>query len=258
MSSFIRYRHLQKKSEDAQSYQALLRAFDRVDDLLASVGDDLQVYRGLGAFQLQPPTAEEEIEPIAPRTLDYLIRKGDIEIQVDLLLPPSNGFCLPRETMEQYSHVMVGNPETRAVIVVWATEQLQSLVFEVGHIRRWLEAKDETIAVSPEALCPLEETLESVWEKYERTFGHKEELRERRTVEFDLLEAFRHSLAERHQDLVKTAGRRIPERTLAIESIAETEIASLADLVAQCIDERLSLEELREVIADMSQHVGLD
>lgn len=258
MSSFTRYRHLDKKSEDAQSYQILLRAFDRVDDLLASLSDGVRVYRGLGAFQLQPPTAEEAIEPIAPSTLDYLIRKGQIEIQVDLVLPPTNSFSLPRETMEQYRRVMLGNPKTRAIIVVWATEQLESVVFEVSQIRHWLEAKDEKVAISSEALCPLEETLESVWQKYERTFWHERDIQERRRPEFDLLEAFRHSLVERHQHLVKTAGRRTPERRLAILSIAKAEIASLADLVAQCIDERLSLEELQEVIADMSQHVGLD
>jgi len=254
----VQYRHLEGKSEDLQTYDVLLRAFDRVDDLLFSLGDGVQVIRGLGALQLRPPTAEEEIEPIAPSNLDYLIRKGEIEIQVDVLLPPSNGFSLPRTAMEQYSRVMLGNPKTQAIIVVWATEQLESIVFEIGQILHWLETGEQQISIAPEHVRPVSETLGAVLQKHELKFCRDEDLKKVSRAEFDLLEAFRHSLAERHQHLVKTAGRRIRERRLAIESIAETEIASLADLVVQCIDERLSLEELREVIADMSQHVGLD
>lgn len=258
MSSFMRYRHLEKKSEDMQSYQVLLRAFDRIDDLLQSLDDGVQVYRGLGAFEVQVPRPEEGVGPAVPGTLDYLIRKGEVEIQMDLMLPPSNGFSLARESMQQYSRVMSGSPKTRAIIVVWATEELESVVFEVGQIRNWLEAKDEKISISAEDLRPLDEILQPILRKYEPSFWRAEELQERRTTEFDFWEACRDSLIENYRQLVESAPRkRIEERRLAIESIAESEVATLADLLAQCIDGRLSSEELGEAIAEISQNVRL-
>jgi len=258
MGSFVQYRHLEGKSEDLESYEILLRAFDRIDDLLESLSDGIQVYRGLGALQLQPPRPEEGVERAVPGTLDYLIRKGEVEIQMDLMLPPSNGFSLPHETMQQYSRVMSGNPKTRAIIVVWATEQLESVVFEVGQVRHWLEAKDRKISISLEDLCPLDETLQLVWRKYEPTFWREEELQERRRTEFDLLEALGHSLVENYRQLVESAPRKkIEERRLAIESITESEVGTLADLLAQYIDGRLSSEKLGEVIAEISQNVRL-
>jgi len=258
VGSFLRYRHLESKSENLESYEVLLRAFDRIDDLLEPLSDSLQVYRGVGALQLQPPVAEEGIEPAAPSTLDYLVRTGDIELQIDVLLPPANEFSLPRKTIQQYARVMVGSPRTRAIIVVWATEQLNSVVFEVGQIRQWLKAKEERLSISLEDLPPLEESLQLVLRKCEPVFWCEEELHERRRAEFDLLEAFRDCLMGDYRQLVESAsGKRIQERRLAIESITQSEIASLADLATQCIDERLTWEKLREAIADISQEVRI-
>lgn len=256
MGSFAQHRHLESKSTDLQSYQLLLKAFDEIDDLLQSYADaeDVQVYRGIGALELRAPVPEEEgALPSTPSTLDYLIRLGEVEVQLEVLLPPANGFLLARDVLQRYSRIMSGNWRTQAVVAVWATEQLDSVLLDIRRIHHHLEPEEDEISIAAEDLSPLSSTLRHALQRHERVFWHEQDIRQRQSTEFDLLGAFRRALMDNWHELQSSAPRKIkPERRIAIESITHEEIESVADLVADAVRGELSSEEIQQEISRMS------
>jgi len=254
VGSFEQYLHLASKSEDIESYQSLLRAIDAIDDMLETLADGVQVYRGLGAFELTSSVAEEDGSARAPSMLDYLIRQGDLEIQVEVHLPPEDGLVLSGEALQRYSRVMSENWRTQAILVVWATKELQSIALDVGQIHRHLGARQERISVAAEDVDPLDEVLRRALEKHRRVFWSDTDVKGRLSAEFDIVESFRNTLVHNWQRLLESAPRRkAPERRAAIESIQDGEIGRLVDLVAEAVHGRLSRDQLQEEICKLSE-----
>jgi len=136
LGTFLRDLSIELKSKDFEEMRLRLLAFDRVDSVLASLReeDGIQVYRGADVVEEYERSRRGEEVPITHYTLDYIVRKDNVELQLEVKLPPVNGFYITGQSVEQYHRILGANSKTEEIVLVWATEDLDSTYETICYI----------------------------------------------------------------------------------------------------------------------------
>lgn len=261
-SNLLRDLSIELRSEGLEEMRLMLLAFDRVDEVLASMKeeDGIQVYRGADVVEEYRKKREGSEEPIT-HNLDYIVRKDNVELQLEVKLRPSNGFCLEPESVEQYHRILGANSKTEEIVLVWATEGLDSVAFGLDDIRSYLlnlKHEVQPIRIAEEELRPLKETITAAFEKRRPIFQKPTDIREMRRIEFDLLETFGEVLRAKLGELRDSAERRRAlERTLAIRSISESDKKQIQILFSDSQMQDLEFDELTARIEAICENVEL-
>jgi len=100
-SKLLRDLSIELKSSDLEEMRLMLLAFDRVDSVLASLREELgmQVYRGVDVVEQYERSRRKEEVPTQPKALDYIVRKDNVELQLDVKAIPREGFYIAGEDL---------------------------------------------------------------------------------------------------------------------------------------------------------------
>lgn len=263
-SNLLRDLSIELKSKDFEEIRLRLLAFDRIDGVLASLREEvgIQVYRGANVVEEYERSRREEEVPITHHALDYIVRKGNVELQLEVKLPPANGFCITGQSAEQYHRILGANSKTQEIVLVWATEELDSIALGLDDIRNYLlhwRQKAEPIRITEDQLGPLKETIIAAFERHRPIFQKPTDIREMRRIEFDLSEAFSKMLDAKFDDLRDSAERRkARERMLAIRSISESDKKQIQILLSDSQMQDLEFDDLKARIAAICENVELE
>lgn len=264
LGAFLRDLSIELKSKDFEEMRLRLLAFDRVDGVLASLReeDGIQVYQGVDVVEEYERRRRGEEVPVTYRALDYIVRKDNVELQLEVKLGPSNGFYLEPESVEHYHRILGANSKTQEIVLVWAAEELDSVALGLDDIRNYLlhwRQKAEPIRIEEQQLGPLRQTIMAAFERHRPTiFQRPTDIQEMRRIEFDLSEAFSKMLDVKLDKLRDTAERRRDrERILAIRSITESDEKQIQMLFSDGQMRDLELEELKTRIEALCENVEL-
>lgn len=260
-SKLLRDLSIELKSSDLEEMRLMLLAFDRVDSVLASLREELgmQVYRGVDVVEQYERSRCREELPTQPKALDYIVRKDNVELQLDVKAIPREGFYIAGEDLEQYARILGANPKTEEIVLVWATEELDSIAFGLDEVRKWLMQNSEQVTIPKRQVRPLNETIVAVFDSHRRVLGEPEVLREMRKVEFDLTEAFSRALQAKLDDLRDSAQRRQrPDRIMAIHSISESDRKQIEAIFSRSQKHDLEFDDLKAQIQAICENVRLD
>lgn len=256
---FLRELSIELKSRDLDEMRLMSLAFDRVEEVLASLQEEIgiQVRRRADIVEEYRRRRQEIAEPVTHRTLDYTVRKDNVELQLEIKLEPPNGFSLEPDSVEQYLKILGANPKTEEIVLVWATEELDSLALDLDDILHW-KRKAQPIRISKERLGPLKETIIATFQRHRPILQKPTDIRERRTVEFDLSKTFSKILEEKLGELRDSAERRRdPERASAIRSISGSDNKQIQILFSDGLMQDLSIDELQTRIEALCENVEL-
>ncbi len=264
LGGFLRDLSIELKSKDFEEMRLRLLAFDRVDSELASLREEegIQVYRGADVVEEYERSRRKEKVPITHHALDYIVRKDNVELQLEIKLPPANGFCITGQSVEQYHRILGANSKTEEIVLVWATEDLDSIALGLDDIRNYLlhwRQKAEPIRIAEEQLGPLKETIMAAFERHRPIFQKPTDIREMRRIKFDLSEAFSKMLDAKLAELRDSAKRRrARERMLAIRSISESDEKQIQILFSDSQMQDLEFDDLKARIAAICENVELE
>lgn len=264
LSDFLRNLSIELNSKDLEELRLRLLAFDNVEAVLDSLvrDDKIQVYRGADVVEDYKRSRQEKKEPIKYQNLDYIIRKNNVELQLEVNLPPSNGFSVDTENIKQYYRVLEANPRTEEIVVVWFTEELDSIAFDFSEIRHYfihIKDKEESIKITPDRLNPLVKTITLAFEKYRPLFHKMTDIRDIKKIEFDLSEAFSNSLTSHLDELKSSAKRRkVLERRLAIQSITDDDAQQMQRILSESLLSDLDFDDLELMIRAISEDVEIE
>ncbi len=264
-SDLLRDLSIELKTDDFEGMRLGLLAFDRVDEVLASLReeDGIQVYRGTDVVEEYRRSRQKVEEPVTHHALDYIVRKDNVELQLEVKLAPSNGFYLEPESVEQYHKILGANSKTEEIVLVWAVEELDSVALGLDDIRNYLlhwMQKVEPIRIEEQQLGPLRETIMAAFERHRPPiFQRPTDIQEIRKIEFNLSEAFSKVLDAKLDKLRDTAeGRRERERMLAIRSISESDKKQIQTLFSDSQRRDLDFDELKARIEAICENVELE
>jgi hypothetical protein len=257
LGDFLRDLSIELKSESFEEMRLRLLAFDRVDEVLASLReeDGIQVYRGADVVEEYRKRRQGLEEPVT-HTLDYVVRKGNVELQLEVKLAPSNGFHLKPDSIERYYRILGTNSRTEDIVLVWATEELDSVALNLDDISYWRQ-KAHPIGIAEEELRPLKETIITAFERRRPILQKPTDIREMQRIEFDPSKAFSKILAAKLDELRDSAERRTPDRMLAIRSISRSDTSQMQMLFSDARMRDLGLDELKTRIEALCKNVDL-
>lgn len=259
-SDFLRDLSIELKSKDIEEMRFKLLAFDRVDEVLTTLRKDFgtQIFRGIDVVEEYRKSHQELDEQFSYYTLDYIIRKDNVELQLEVRLLPSKGYYLEPESFEQFNKVLEVNQKTEEIIVTWATKELASIALNFGEIRNYIMQGLEA-EIAQERLCPMRETIIAAFERHRRIFLKPTDIQEMRRIKFNLSDTFSKILFSKLDNLVESAEkRRARDRTLAIQSITESDIEQIQKVFSRSQLKELELNELKEQIEAISENVELE
>ena len=263
LSDFLRDLSIELKSEDFEETRLRLLAFDRVDEVLASLReeDDIQIYRGADVVEDYRRSRQQE-EPITYHALDYIVRKDNVELQLEVKIPPYDDFFIDNQNAQRYHAILGANSKTEEIVLVWATEELDSVALGLDDIRgylSYLRKKAEPIRIAEEQFKRLRDTIIAAFERHRPIFQKPTGIQDLRSIEFNLSEAFFKILEIKLNDLIDSAERRrVPERVRAIQSISQSDKKQLEKLFSDGQLRDLEFDELKTRIEAICENVELE
>ena len=261
---FLRDLSIELKSKDLEEMRLRLLAFDRVDSVLASLReeDGIQVYRGVDVVEEYERSRRGEEVPLPHHALDYIVRKDNVELQLEVKLSPQDGFFIDGENAERYHAILWANSKTEEIVLAWATEEIDSVALGLDDVRNYLlewKRRAEPIRIEEEHLKPLRETIIAAFRRHRPIFQEPTDIREMRRIEFDLSEAFSKILDAELDELRDSAERRrARERMLAIRSISESDKKQIQSLFSDSQMQDLEFDDLKARIEAICENVELE
>ena len=261
LSDLLKNLSIELKTEDFDEMRAMLLASRRLDTVLVSLRDEygFQILRGSDVVgEYQRSRRKEEVAP-ALEMLDYIIRKDNVELQLELRLAPAHGFGFARHEAEAYQMILAANPKTEEIVLVWATERLDSVALELKELQSCLQQDQEVIAVPESRLQPLSQTIVAALQRHRRIFRKPSDIEKLKRIRFDLVDAFSSALGEKIDKLKASAPRRrILERQLAIESISESDVEQITALFLESQRQPLKRQELESRLGAICEEIELE
>ena len=263
-SNILRDLSIELKSKNLEEMRLLLLAFDRIDSVLASLReeDGIQIYRGVDVVEEYERSRRREEVPLTHHALDYIVRKDNVELQLEVKLSSLDGFFIDGQNAERYHAILWANSKTEEIVLVWATEELDSVALGLDDVRSYLlhwGQRPEPIRIEEEQLKPLKETIIAAFKRHRPIFQEPTDIREMRRIEFDLSEAFSKALDAELDELRDSAERRrSAERMLAIRSITESDKKHIQSLFSDCQIRDLDFEALKARIEAICEDVELE
>lgn len=264
LTRLLRDLSIELKSRDLEEMRVMLLAFNGIDEVLGSLREEIgiQVYRGTDVVEEYRRSREAREKLVAQYALDYIVRKANVELQLEVRLGPSNGFCLGRDSLERYHRILAANSKTEEVIVVWATEELRSIALSLADVQSYvshLEQKGEPIRIAEEKVSTLRETVLAALERHRPIFHKLPITPEIRKIEFDVVGRFAKILEAKFHELKESAERKIArERILAIQSLSESDKELIQTLFSDAQMRDMELRDLEARISAICENVELD
>ncbi len=264
LTSILRDLSSEIKSKDFEEMRLRLIALAKIDEVLASLKEtyDIRIYRGTDVVEDYKRSREEVTETVTPHTADYMVRKDNVEIQLEVKLKLSEGFFIETRNLEHYHRILRENAKTEEIVLVWTTDELHSIALALDDIQHYLSLsrkQRQPTEFNVDRMSPLKETIEKILKKHRPVFQEPTSIREMRKVDFDLSIAFSNILDAKLSELKESAQRRKAiERMIAINSISDSDKEKILRLFESFQKKEISIENLKEYIEALSKDIDLE
>ncbi len=264
LTSILRDLSSEIKSKDFEEMRLRLIALAKIDEVLASLKEtyDIRIYRGTDVVEDYKRSREEVTETVTPHTADYMVRKDNVEIQLEVKLKLSEGFFIETRNLEHYHRILRENAKTEEIVLVWTTDELHSIALALDDIQHYLSLsrkQRQPTEFNVDRMSPLKETIEKILKKHRPVFQEPTSIREMRKVDFDLSIAFSNILDAKRSELKESAQRRKEiERMIAINSISDSDKEKILRLFESFQKKEISIENLKEYIEALSKDIDLE
>ena len=264
LTSILRDLSSEIKSKDFEEMRLRLIALAKIDEVLASLKEtyDIRIYRGTDVVEDYKRSREEVTETVTPHSADYMVRKDNVEIQLEVKLKLSEGFFIETRNLEHYHRILRENAKTEEIVLVWTTDELHSIALGLDDIQHYLSLsrkQRQPTEFNVDRMSPLKETIEKILKKHRPVFQEPTSIREMRKVDFDLSIAFSNILDAKLSELKESAQRRKTiERMIAINSISDSDKEKILRLFESFQKKEISIENLKENIEALSKDIDLE
>lgn len=264
LSDFIRDLSVELESKDLEETRLRVLAFEKVDEVLLTISQEqgFQVYRGGDIVEEYRISRQNDVEPISIPMLDYLIRKGNVEFQLEVNLLPEGGCYIDEQSLDRYHSILANNSKSEEVILVWDPEDLPSITLGLDDVRKFLSEvrkSGEGITISDTLIRPLRQTIKSAFENHRQIILKPTDIHDMRRIDFDLNEAFSNRLEENLDKLRESVQRRrSPERILAISSISKSDEQLIRAIFSDAKEREMDSEKLKSRIDSIGEGIHLE
>lgn len=210
----------------AVEMRAYLLAFNKVRSALTELKiEGLQVLEADSVESYELGLGKQE-KPVP--TLDFILRKENVELQLDVKYSPSGTLFLTRQDLERYHSVLARSAKTEEILVVWANGDLPTFIIDLSVIQHYLSSmKGLRTSIKTSLLKPLQQAVVYAFEQHRPIWIKPAEIVVSK-VPYDIRGLFTEAIIKRIEEVKATLGsRRSPDRKKAIESITDYDIKTL-------------------------------
>jgi hypothetical protein len=155
--------------------------------------------------------------------------------------------------------ILATNPKTEEIVLVWATEDLDSVALGLKELQNHLRQRRKVVMIPRGDLRPLSQTVMAALDRHRRIFRKPTDIEELKRIKFDLMDAFSTALEEGTDELkASVPRRRVREKKLAIESISESDLGLVKALLQDSQRQALKREELASRLEALCEKIELD
>jgi len=205
-----------------------------------------------GIYALEEATFPEA-ERI-PSTLDFVIRKKNVEIQLDVKYL-STETTLYRSDLERYYGTLEHNPKTAEILASFVDGKFSTVSLSLNRVQNILSTLNgDKYPVPKQMLCPLKNAITDAFNRYMHSWVRSSEIAPAGVSRQRVQDSFASILTGAISDLKKSAyHRRYPERISAIESLDEQDLKCMERLYREGQTSDLSLEYIEK---ELQRHDG--
>ena len=185
-----------------------------------------------------------------------------MELQVEVKISNQDPYSLDETSLKKFHSVLRSNSKTEEIIVVWASNELDSMALGLDDVQDYLsvwQANQQPIEIQKEDLRPFLQTVLEAFTRYRPRFWKPKAKEETREVDFDPVETFSRYLDLKLSELKDSVQRRrAVERIIAIESISVDDKEEMYNILDHALRGDIEVEELRELIEAISRKIDID
>ncbi len=239
------------RTETAADMRAHLLAFSKIRSVLSKL--ELK-----GVQVLEPDSIERYEVDLSKRkeakpALDFVLRKENVEIQLEVKYRERKDISLSIQDLRQYYEILSNNSKTEDILVTWVGEELPTLALNLAQLQKYI-SKGKQISVEASSLKKLEETVIDVFDRHMPDWYKAIQIPPGKGVRYDPKQLFVESLTANVVKIKEMAEtRRYADRKKASESITDQDVQSLVQIydegrVGKLTPERIE-ERLKQIVS---------
>jgi hypothetical protein len=230
------------KTQTAAEMRAHLLAFSKVRSVLSKL--ELE-----GIQVLEPDFVERYELDLSKRkeakpALDFVLRKENVEIQLEVKYQEGKVVSLSIQDLRQYCDVLSNNSKTEEILVTWVGEELPTLALNLAQLQKYI-SKESQVSMEASSLKTLEEAVMDAFDRHMPDWYKAVKIAPGKGVRYDPKQLFVESLNANVAKIRATAEtRRYADRKQVSESITDQDIRSLVQIYEEGRVSKLTPEYL--------------
>jgi hypothetical protein len=238
------------KTETAAEMRAHLLAFSKIRSVLSKLE--------LKGIQVLEPDSIERYEvdlserKAAKSALDFVLRKENVEIQLEVKYREGKDISLSIQDLRQYYEVLSNNSKTEEILVTWVGEELPTLALNLAQLQKYI-SKGNQISVEASSLKKLEEAAMVAFDRHMPDWYKAVKIAPGKGVRYDPKQLFVESLTANVVKIKEMAEtRRYADRKQVSESITEQDVRSLVQIYDEGLAGKLTPERIEEKLKQIA------
>lgn len=190
-----------------------------------------------------------DYEQTIPYLADFIIRKENIELQLEIKLKAEQIVLLP-EDYDRYSRILSMSSNTQEILVAWNAENLPTLSLDLVHIQKQ-KGIEEQKAINIRELPSLKEAIRQAFDKYHPDWFQAAAVEFEKPERYDVDVIFSTALNNKIAELTETASRRrYEDRRQALESITNEDLSLLKKIFSDSRMKTLTTDDIERLLLD--------
>ena len=238
------------KTETAAEMRAHLLAFSKIRSVLSKLE--------LKGIQVLEPDSTERYEvdlskrKEAKSALDFVLRKENVEIQLEVKYQEGKVVSLSIQDLRQYCEVLSNNSKTEEILVTWVGEELPTLALNLAQLQKYI-SKESQVSVEASSLKTLEEAVMDAFDRHMPDWYKAVEIAPDKGVRYDPKQLFVESLTANVAKIKAMAEtRRYADRKQVSESITDQDVRSLVQIYNEGRGGQIDAERIEEKLKQIA------
>ncbi len=232
------------KTQTAADMRAHLLAFSKIRSVLSKL--ELKGIQVLESDLIERYELDLSKRKGTKLALDFILRKENVEIQLEVKYRESKDIFLSAQDISRYSEVLSNNSKAEEILVTWVGTELPTLRLDLAQLQRYISQGDK-ISVEASSLKTLEEAVMDAFDRQMPDWYKTVKIPPGKAVRYDPRQLFVASLMKNMQKIKATAEkRRSADRKQVGESITDQDIQSLVQIYEEGTVNKLTPEYVEE------------
>lgn len=247
MDWFIKEASARATSKNQIEMRDWLIAYHQVRSVFLELeAEGVQITASDSAERVSPSSDRRRI---MPSVADFIIRKENVELQLEIKLKGADIVLLP-EDYDRYYHVLSSSPNTQEILITWNEKNLPTLSLDLAQIQKQRIIEEQT-AIDIGELPNLKEAIRQTFSKYQPDWFRDATVEFEKPERYDVDKLFSTALKTKIRELTETASRRRHEdRRQALRLITNDDLLLLERIFNDSRTKALTTDDIERLLLD--------